>query len=111
MAGRSMTNPISMRAIDLAKGSFQVCAIGPDGALPRTTAWCRGPFWPCSLRTKRPAWWRWNSVPACIAGAAWRRYGHDLRLAPAHGDPFRQAAEWGGEDNAPVNGFLAARLG
>ncbi len=24
---------ISMLAIDLAKGSFQVCAIGPDGAV------------------------------------------------------------------------------
>lgn len=27
-----MTAPISMLAIDLAKGSFQVCAIGADGA-------------------------------------------------------------------------------
>ena len=28
-----MTTPISMLAIDLAKGSFQVCAIGADGAV------------------------------------------------------------------------------
>ena len=28
-----MTTPISMLAIDLAKGSFQVCAIGRDGAV------------------------------------------------------------------------------
>ena len=27
-----MTTKISMLAIDLAKGSFQVCAVGPDGA-------------------------------------------------------------------------------
>ena len=27
-----MTTPINMLAIDLAKGSFQVCAIGQDGA-------------------------------------------------------------------------------
>jgi len=26
-----MTTNISMLAIDLAKGSFQVCAIGPEG--------------------------------------------------------------------------------
>ena len=28
-----MTTRISMLAIDLAKGSFQVCAIGTDGAV------------------------------------------------------------------------------
>lgn len=28
-----MTTPINMLAIDLAKGSFQVCAIGQDGAV------------------------------------------------------------------------------
>lgn len=28
-----MTTPISILAIDLAKGSFQVCAIGMDGAV------------------------------------------------------------------------------
>ena len=27
-----MTNKINMLAIDLAKGSFQVCAVGPEGA-------------------------------------------------------------------------------
>lgn len=27
-----MTTPINMLAIDLAKGSFQVCALGRDGA-------------------------------------------------------------------------------
>ena len=27
-----MTTPLNMLAIDLAKGSFQVCAIGQDGA-------------------------------------------------------------------------------
>ena len=29
-----MTTTTSMLAIDLAKGGFQVCAIGPDGAVP-----------------------------------------------------------------------------
>ena len=28
-----MTTPLNMLAIDLAKGSFQVCAIGQDGAV------------------------------------------------------------------------------
>jgi hypothetical protein len=28
-----MTPPINMLAIDLAKGSFQVCALGRDGAV------------------------------------------------------------------------------
>ncbi len=28
-----MTTNISILAIDLAKGSFQVCAVGPDGAV------------------------------------------------------------------------------
>lgn len=28
-----MTTPINMLAIDLAKGSFQVCAIGLDGTV------------------------------------------------------------------------------
>lgn len=28
-----MTTKICMLAIDLAKGSFQVCAVGPDGAV------------------------------------------------------------------------------
>lgn len=28
-----MTTKISILAIDLAKGSFQVCAVGPDGAV------------------------------------------------------------------------------
>jgi hypothetical protein len=28
-----MTSKISILAIDLAKGSFQVCAVGPDGSV------------------------------------------------------------------------------
>lgn len=28
-----MTTKINMLAIDLAKGSFQLCAVGPDGAV------------------------------------------------------------------------------
>ncbi len=28
-----MTTTISMLAIDLAKGSFQVCAVGPEGSV------------------------------------------------------------------------------
>jgi hypothetical protein len=31
--GILMTPPINMLAIDLAKGSFQVCALGRDGAV------------------------------------------------------------------------------
>lgn len=77
-----MTTKISMLAIDLAKGSFQVCAIGADGAalynrvLSRTRlmtllaeqptcvvameAWSRriiGAEWRCRMVT-RCAWFR-----------------------------------------------------
>ena len=34
-----MTTPITMLAIDLAKGSFQVCAIGQDGACEDAPVW------------------------------------------------------------------------
>ena len=31
LEGAPMTTKINMLAIDLAKGSFQVCAVGPEG--------------------------------------------------------------------------------
>ncbi len=34
-----MTTNISMLAIDLAKGSFQVCAIGPEGRVWMPPVW------------------------------------------------------------------------
>lgn len=40
-----MTTKISILAIDLAKGSFQVCAVGPDGAVVFNRAVSR--TWTC----------------------------------------------------------------
>ena len=34
-----MTTMISMLAIDLAKGSFQVCAVGPEGRVWMPPVW------------------------------------------------------------------------
>jgi hypothetical protein len=39
--GTSMSTEISLLAIDLAKGSFQVCAVGPDGAVLHNRALSR----------------------------------------------------------------------
>jgi hypothetical protein len=49
-----MTTPIRRRAIDLAKGSFQVCAIGQDEACVdarATVALCNGGIVPRLLLT------------------------------------------------------------
>jgi len=78
-----MTTTISMLAIDLAKGSFQVCAIGLDGAVlynrvlsrPRLTA-LLAEHSACVV-----------AMEACATSHHWGRiaqsYGHEVRLVPA----------------------------
>ena len=74
---------ISMLAIDLAKSSFQVCAVGPDGAVLYNRAMSRprlgallaeGP--PCVV-----------AMEACATSHHWGRvaqlHGHEVRLVPA----------------------------
>ena len=78
-----MTTKISMLAIDLAKGSFQVCAVGPDGAV----LYNRG-----LSRTRLAT--RLAEQPACVVamegcatshhwGRVAQRHGHEVRLVPA----------------------------
>lgn len=56
-----MTTKISMLAIDLAKGGFQVCAVGPDGAVLYNRALSR-----TRLATLLAAW------PACVVAMGLR---------------------------------------
>jgi len=44
---------ISMPAKDLAKGSFQVCAVGPDGTVPYNRSLSRTRL--ATLRAEQPA--------------------------------------------------------
>ncbi|MBG6148546.1 transposase [Labrenzia sp. EL_142] len=74
---------ISMLAIDLAKGSFQVCAIGPDGAVVYNRALSRSRL--IALLADQPA-----CVVAMEARATshfWGRLaqtnGHEVRMVPA----------------------------
>jgi len=79
-----MTTKISMLAIDLAKGSFQVCAVGPDGAvlynrgLSRTRlAVARHRSWDCATSQvvggdggNGAAIWRRDQVAMSLFGVA-----------------------------------------
>jgi transposase len=84
-----MRKKISVLAIDLAKGSFQVCAVGPDGAdlynrpLSRTRL--------AALLEEQPACI--VAMEACATSHHWGRvargHGHEVRLVPAiHVKPF-----------------------
>lgn len=78
-----MTTKINMLAIDLAMGSFQVCAVGPEG-----TVLCNRGLSRTRLAT------RLAEQPACIVameacatsnhrGRVAKRHGHEARLVPA----------------------------
>jgi len=87
-----MTTKINMLAIDLAKGSFQVCAVGPEG----TVLYNRG-----LSRTRLAALLAEQTacivaMEACATSHHWgrvaQRYGHEVRLVPAaHVKPFVNA--------------------
>ena len=65
-----MTNKINMLAIDLAKGSFQVCAVGRRGRF-YTIEVCRGHGWPRFSPRSRRASWRWKLALCRTIGAGW----------------------------------------
>ena len=78
-----MTTKISMLAIDLAKGSFQVCAVGPDGAVLFNKAVSRSRLG--ALLAAGPACV--VAMEACATSHHWGRvaqsHGHEVRLVPA----------------------------
>ena len=78
-----MTTTISMLAIDLAKGSFQVCAIGPDGAVRYNRVLSRTCL--ATPLAEQPACV--VAMEACATSHHWGRvaqsHGHEVRLVPA----------------------------
>jgi len=78
-----MTTTISMLAIDLAKGSFQVCAIGAEGAVLYNRALSRLRL--ATLLAEQPACI--VAMEACATshhgGRVAQSHGHEVRLVPA----------------------------
>src|SRR6056297_2237424 len=78
-----MTTRISVLAIDLAKGSFQVCAVGPDGAVLYNRVLSRARL--ATLLAEQPACI--VAMAACATSYHWGRlaqaYGHEVRIVPA----------------------------
>ena len=74
---------ISMLAVDLAKGSFQVCGVGPDGAVLFNRAMSRSRLLRCLA--EQPACV--VAMEACATSHHWGRvaqsHGHEVRLVPA----------------------------
>lgn len=78
-----MTSKISILAIDLAKGSFQVCAVGSDGTVLYNRALSRNRL--ATLLGEQPACV--VAMEACATSHHWGRmaqsHGHEVRLVPA----------------------------
>ncbi|MBD9529040.1 IS110 family transposase [Paracoccus sp. PAR01] len=78
-----MTTKISMLAIDLAKGSFQVCAVRADGAVLYNRVFSRTRL--MTLLAEQPTCI--VAMEACATSHYWGRvalsHGHDVRLVPA----------------------------
>lgn len=78
-----MTTPIKMLAIDLAKGSFQVCAIGQDGAVLYNRMLSRSRL--ATLLAEQQSCI--VAMEACATSHYWGRvaqsHGHEVRLVPA----------------------------
>lgn len=78
-----MTSKISILAIDLAKGSFQVCAVGSDGTVLYNRALSRKRL--ATLLGEQPACV--VAMEACATSHHWGRvaqsHGHEVRLVPA----------------------------
>ncbi len=74
---------VSLLAIDLAKGSFQVCAVGPDGTVQYNRALSRTRL--AALLTEHPTCI--VAMEACATFYHWgrvaQRHGHEVRLVPA----------------------------
>jgi len=81
--GTSVTSKISILAIDLAKGSFQVCAVGLDGMVVFNRAVSRTRL--ATLLAEHPACI--VAMEACATSHHWGRFaqshGHEVRLVPA----------------------------
>ncbi|KZM45643.1 IS110 family transposase [Labrenzia sp. OB1] len=78
-----MTSKISILAIDLAKGSFQVCAVGCDGTVLYNRALSRNRL--ATLLGEQPVCV--VAMEACATSHHWCRmaqsHGHEVRLVPA----------------------------
>lgn len=78
-----MTTNISMLATDLAKGSFQVCAVGPEGTVLYNRSLSRARL--ATLLADQPACI--VAMEACATSHHWgrvaQRHGHEVRLVPA----------------------------
>jgi transposase len=78
-----MTTKISMLAIDLAKGSFQVCGVGPEGAVLYNRGLSRTRL--ATRLAEQPACV--VAMEACATSHRWgrvaQRHGHEVRLVPA----------------------------
>ena len=78
-----MTTKINMLAIDLAKGSFQVCAVGPEGTVLYNRSLSRTRL--ATLLAEQPACV--VAMEACATSHHWgrvaQRHGHEVRLVPA----------------------------
>ena len=78
-----MTTNISMLAVDLSKGSFQVCAVRPDGSVLYNRALSRARV--AALLADQPACV--VAMEACATSHHWGRVaqhnGHEVRLVPA----------------------------
>ena len=78
-----MTTKINMLAIDLAKGSFQVCAVGPEGTVRYNRSLSRTRL--ATLLAEQPACI--VAMEACATSHHWgrvaQRHGHEVRLVPA----------------------------
>ena len=72
-----------MLAIDLAKGSFQVCAAGPEGTVLYNRSLSRTRL--AALLAEQPACI--VAMEACATSHHWdrvaQRHGHEVRLVPA----------------------------
>ncbi len=84
-----MTKKVCVLAIDLAKGSFQVCAVGTDGAVPFSRVLSRTRL--TALLAEQAACI--VAMEACASAHHWgrqiERLGHEVRLiAPADVKPF-----------------------
>ena len=78
-----MTTKINMLAIDLAKGSFQVCAVGPEGTVLYNRSLSRTRL--AMLLAEQPACI--VAMEACATSHHWGRgalrHGHVVRVVGA----------------------------
>lgn len=99
-----------MLAIDLAKGSFQVCAVGPEGIVQYNRSFSRTRL--ATLLAEQPACIVAMEACACATSRHWgrvaQRHGHEVRLVPAaYVRPFVKRQK---NDKADAEAFTEAAL-